>query len=124
MKLSASCLSPMLLAGIIGISVTPVTRWMIRNGMPDFLAILITIAMVILGIGAIIILMVFSVAELIASLPQYQDNLQGQLDSLQTFLHGLGFNSSQVQSSLGLTDPGKILSYVGTMFGRIFGVIS
>jgi len=70
MKLSASFLSPMLLAGIIGISVAPLARWMVRKGLPDWLAILITIALVILGLIVIITLMVISIANLINTLPQ------------------------------------------------------
>jgi len=124
MKISASFLSPMLLAAIVGVSVAPLARWMVRKGVPDILAILITIVLVILGIGGIILLMVVSASELIDSLPQYQDNLQAQIDSLKTILDKVGFEGSQVQSSLGLTDPSKILSVVGSLFGGVFGVLS
>jgi predicted PurR-regulated permease PerM len=124
MKLSATFLSPMLLAAIIGISVAPMARWMVRKGVPDILAILITIVVVILGIGGVILLMVISVSELVDSLPQYQDNLQAQINSLETTLERVGVDSSQISSSLGLSDPGRILSLVGAMFGGVFGVLS
>ncbi len=124
MKLSTSFLSPMLLAAIIGISVAPLARWMIRKGVPDILAIIITIVAVILGIGGVILLMVVSVSELINSLPQYQDNLQEQINGLGTILERIGVDSSQIQSSLGLSDPGRILSFVGSLFGGVFGVLS
>jgi len=124
MKLSATFLSPMLLAAIIGISVAPLARWMVRKGVPDILAILITIAVVILGIGGVILLMVVSVSELINSLPQYQDNLQAQINGLGTIMERTGVDSSQIQSSLGLSDPGRIISFVGSLFGGVFGVLS
>jgi predicted PurR-regulated permease PerM len=124
MKLSASFLGPMLLAGIIGISVAPLARWMMRKGLPDWLAILITITAVILGLIAMIALMVISIANLIETLPQYQENLQGQINSLGIVLERAGMDSNQILPSLGLGEPGKIISFVASIFGGMFGVLS
>jgi len=124
MKLSSSFLSPMLLAGIIGISVTPIAKWMVRKGVPDWLAILITIFLVIVGLIGLIGLMVYSVANLVDSLPQYQDSLQGQIDSLFASLERVGIDTTKIGSSLGLNDPGEILSLLASFFGGLFGILS
>jgi predicted PurR-regulated permease PerM len=124
MKSSASFLGPILLAIIIGISVAPLARWMARKGLPDWLAIIFTILVVILLLIAIIALMLISVANLINTLPQYQDNLEGQIEVLVTTLEGVGIDSSQISSSLGLTEPGKILGFVASVFGGMFGALS
>jgi predicted PurR-regulated permease PerM len=124
MKSSASFLGPILLAVIIGISVAPLARRMARKGLPDWLAIILTIFVVILLLIAIIALMLISVTNLINTLPQYQDNLEGQIEVLITTLEGVGIDSSQISSSLGLTEPGKILGFVASVFGGMFGALS
>ena len=54
MKMSATILSSFLLAGVIGISVLPATRWLIRKGVSTWLALLITIGLIFLGVVALI----------------------------------------------------------------------
>jgi AI-2 transport protein TqsA len=124
MKLTASFISPILLAVIIGISVAPLASWLERKGLPNWMAFLVTIGVMILGIVGLIALLGISVSQMIATLPQYQDSLQGQKEALQTSLEGLGLGTGQIQASLGQTDPGKLLSYVGSLFGSILGGLS
>jgi predicted PurR-regulated permease PerM len=52
MKMSATILSSFLLAGVVGISVLPVISWLIRKGVATWLALLITIGLVFLGVVA------------------------------------------------------------------------
>jgi predicted PurR-regulated permease PerM len=54
MKMSASILSSFLLAGVIGITVLPATRWLIRKGVVTWLVLLITIGLIFLGVMALI----------------------------------------------------------------------
>ena len=124
MRLSSSILSPILLALIIGISVAPVAGWLKRRGAPDWLALLITIASVILGIVGLIVLLGISLGNLIATLPQYQDSLQGQIEALQGTLGSLGLGSSQLHALLGQIDGGKILSATGSFLGGILATLS
>jgi predicted PurR-regulated permease PerM len=124
MKMSSSILSPILLALVIGISVAPLAAWLGRKGAPDWLALLITIALVILGIVGLIALVGISVSDLIATLPQYEDNLQGLVDSLQAALERVGLGDSQIHALFGQTSPAKILSSVASFLGGIFGALS
>jgi len=124
MKLSASILSPILLAVIIGISVLPVANWLTRKGAPDWLALSVTLALIILGIVGLIALIGISVNDLITVLPKYQDNTEGLINSLQTFLGGLGLGNSQIQSSLGQIDASKFLGPIGSFLGGILGSLS
>jgi predicted PurR-regulated permease PerM len=124
MKMSSSILSPILLALIIGISVAPLAAWLGRKGAPDWLALLITIALVILGIVGLIALVGISVSDLIATLRQYEDNLQELVDSLQAVLERVGLGNSQIHAFFGQTSPAKILSSVAPFFGGILGALS
>lgn len=69
MREASSILSPFLLAGIIGVCVLPAARWMVRKGVPTWLAMLITIALGVLGVLGLIVLMVVSVNNLVTTLP-------------------------------------------------------
>jgi predicted PurR-regulated permease PerM len=124
MKLSASIMSPILLAVVIGISVSPLMSWLQRKGVMQGLALLITIVVIIVGVLGLMALIGFSVSELVVTLPQYEENLQGQKDALQATLGDLGMADGQIQTSLQNTDPSKLLNYVGSLFGGILGFLS
>jgi predicted PurR-regulated permease PerM len=124
MRLSSSILSPILLAAIIGISVAPVATWLSRKGAPDWLALLVTITLVILGIVGLIALIGVSVGNLVATLPRYQDNLQELVDSLQAALERLGLGTTQIGAFLGQTDSNQILSSIGSFLGGILATLS
>ena len=124
MRLSSSILSPILLAAVIGITVAPVAFWLGRKGAPDWLAQLITIALVSLGIVGLIVLIGISIGNLIATLPQYQDSLQGQIEALQGTLARVGLDDSQLHALLGEIDGGKILSATGSFLGGILATLS
>ena len=120
MKLSASILSPILLAAIIAISVDPLINWLERKGLSSGLALLVTLIVLFLVSVGVIVLLGYSVSGIIASLPEYADNLQGQNINLQTFLKGSGIDASSLQG----IDFSPLLKYVGTLFGGLFGFFS
>ncbi len=123
MKYASSILSPIILAFIIAVSTIPLVKWLTRKGVPDWLALLITIALLIVTIVGLIALIGVSIDELIVTLPQYADNLQGQKETLQTQLGNLGIGSEQLPS-LSSFDPSKLLDTIGGMLGGIVGVLS
>jgi AI-2 transport protein TqsA len=124
MKKSSPILSPILLAAIVGICVAPVVGWLKRKGVPHSLALLITIALVILGVVGLIALIGISIGHLVATLPQYEDNLQGQIKGLQTALANTGLGDSPLHVLLGKFDAGKILSFFGSVLGGVVGFLS
>ena len=69
MKMSAPILSSFLLAGVIRITVLPATRWLIRKGVATWLALLITIGLIFLGVMALIAVIVISVLDMVETLP-------------------------------------------------------
>lgn len=120
LKYTSSIMSPIFLAIIIAISAAPMIEWLIRKGLPNWLSLLITIVVMILVLVGMIAVIGYSVAQLVETLPNYADNLQGQQNSLQTTLEGLGLDASSVQN----TDTNKLLGYVGTLLGGVVGVLS
>lgn len=124
MKLTSSILSPILLAVIIAISVTPLMDWLERKGLSQMLSILVTIVVMIVVIVALIAIIGFSINQMIVTLPQYADNLQGQSDSLKAFLTSSGFNIDSIESAIEGAQPSALLKYVGSLFGGVLGLLS
>lgn len=124
MKESASILSQFLLAGIIGISVLPATSWLIRRGVSTWLALLITIVLIFLGVLSLIVLVGISVKNLVDTLPQYQDNLQGLLNTAETGLESIGFGQSELESAIGGIETGKVIGFLSSFLGGIMAELS
>jgi len=124
MRASASILSPILLAGIIGISVLPATGWLVRKGVSTWLSVLITIVLIFLGVLGLMILMGLSIGNLMNTLPQYQENLQGLASTIGSDLDSIGFGQTEVQSLLGQIDSSKVIGFLGSFLGGIMSSLS
>ena len=124
MKMSAPILSSFLLAAIIGITVLPATRWLIRKGVATWLALLITIGLIFLGVMALIAVIAISVLNLVETLPQYQSNLQELLDSAVAGLGSIGLQQTDLESAIAEIDTGRVMSFVGSFLGGIMSSLS
>jgi predicted PurR-regulated permease PerM len=68
---SASVLNPIFLALVITITVLPVPGWLTRRGVPGWLALVLTILVVVLLLGLVILTVFFSITKLSVELPTY-----------------------------------------------------
>ncbi len=105
MRAAADVINPFLLALIFAFTFGPALGWMQRKGLPAWLALLLTIFLIL---GGAILLLVFigtSLNELIETLPTYQTNAQEQNTNLQSGLANLGINAQSVFQTF---DPSKI----------------
>lgn len=121
MKLSAPILSSFLLALVIGISVLPVTSWLVRKGITTWLALLITILLVFLGVLGLVAVIGISVTSMVATLPQYQENMLDLLASFQKGLSGLGIDQSDLESTFKQIDSGAVVTSLGNF---LLGILS
>ncbi len=124
MKLSPPILSSFLLAGIIGITVLPATRWLIRKGVANWLALLITIVLVFLGVVGLIAVIGISVKSLIDTLPQYQENLQDLLVTFSIGLGSFGLEQSDLETAVGGIETGNVISFLSSFLGGILSNLS
>lgn len=123
MQLSAPILSPILLAGIIWISVMPLAIWLVNKGLPDWVALLITLLLLVVCVVGLILLTGYSVNLLIESLPKYEGNIQTQLDALGAALVNFGLGEEQLSNALDQIDGGRIISYTASLLGSVFGFL-
>lgn len=77
-RASASIINPILLALVITITVLPIPSRLTKRGMPGWLALVLTILMVVLVLGLVIATVFFSIAQLATSLPTYMTNASQQ----------------------------------------------
>ncbi|RPI33918.1 MAG: AI-2E family transporter [Chloroflexota bacterium] len=75
---SASIINPILLAAVITITVLPVPSRLTKRGMPGWLALVVSILLVVLLLGIVIATVFFSVTKLSIELPAYMASASGQ----------------------------------------------
>ena len=68
---SAYIINPILLAAVITITVLPVPSRLTKRGMPGWLALVVSILMVVVLLGLVIATVFFSVTKLSTELPTY-----------------------------------------------------
>ena len=68
---TASIINPILLAVVITITVLPIPGWLTKKGMPGWLALVLTILVVVFLLGLVILTVFFSVTKLSTELPTY-----------------------------------------------------
>src|SRR5512139_603226 len=77
-RASASVINPILLAAVITITVLPVPSRLTKRGMPGWLALVLTIGLVVLMLLLVIGTVFFSVTKLTTELPTYMANASTQ----------------------------------------------
>ncbi len=75
---SASIINPILLAAVITITVLPIPSRLTKRGMPGWLALVLSILMVVLLLGLVIATVFFSVTKLSTELPAYMASASQQ----------------------------------------------
>jgi predicted PurR-regulated permease PerM len=123
MRLTSSIISPIFLALIIAISVTPLMDWLKKKGLSIRWTLLITIIIVVGAIVGLVALFTVSINQLIITLPQYSDGMESQTASVQEFLAKINPDSKDF-SDLATFDTGKIMGFVGSMLGGVAGTLS
>ena len=74
----ASIINPILLAAVITITVLPVPSRLTKRGMPGWLALVLSILMVVVILGLVIATVFFSITKLSTELPSYLQSASAQ----------------------------------------------
>jgi len=115
-RASASIIDPILLAAVITITVLPIPSRLTKRGMPGWLALVLSILMVVVLLGLVIATIFFSISRLTTDLPTYlsgasQQALTGQVASL-----GSEVNKLVAQATVSLSPfMQSLLSSVGNL---------
>ncbi|PVZ05395.1 AI-2E family transporter [Actinomycetospora cinnamomea] len=124
LQAGAWLIAPILLALVVVIAVSPIQGWMRRRGLPAWstvLALLVVIFGVILGLVWVLLA---SVGQLVALLPQYADRIQQLTASVSTALTRAGFDPAQARQTASSADLGQILGAVGGVLSGLSGALT
>ena len=121
MRAASDIINPFLLALIFAFTFGPSIGWLQKKGLPAWLALLLTIFLLL---GGGILLLVFlgtAVSELIEALPSYQSSAEGQSADLQASLANIGINA---ESILDLFNPERIFELFGKILAEVIGAVA
>ena len=98
LRTAAEIVNGILLAWVIALVCLPVLKWLQGKRVPNGLAILITILLVIFALLALIIFVLVSINRLVATLPSYAGGASQELISIEAWLGEYGIDFSNLGS--------------------------
>lgn len=129
MRAAESLLVPFLLSLFIAVVCSPLLLWLKKRGLPNGLAILSIIIMIVAIGGAISAVVGSSVAEFRQDIPLYQERLLAMFQGLIDKLKGLGINldstmiSDNINPGAALRIAGNTLASFGSMMTEAFLIL-
>ncbi|MBP2479324.1 putative PurR-regulated permease PerM [Crossiella equi] len=113
---------PVLLALVIVIVLSPVHGWLRRRGAPAWVATgVLLVAVYGLLVGFVLVVLV-SLAQLGAVLPEYADEAAAMLADLTRQLSRLGLSPEQLRLLAASVDPGKLAALLLRLVGDLTGL--
>jgi predicted PurR-regulated permease PerM len=101
-------LMPLILAAFLSLLLLPVYRWLRRRRLPDFLAILLSILLLLVAIAAVGIFLSFQVAGLLKDIPTMKKNLAIHWQTISNWIAGHWHVSISKQLDIINTQVGNI----------------
>jgi predicted PurR-regulated permease PerM len=123
MRAASTIIVPFLLSIFIAIICSPPLFWMQRKGIPNILAVLITLIGII-AVGSLVVVLVgTSLNGFSSSLPLYQAALTNKTAALVLWLRGMGFEISSTVIS-DYFDPGRIMRVIANTLAGLRGLLT
>jgi predicted PurR-regulated permease PerM len=101
--------APVFLALVVVIALTPVQRWLRRLGAPSWVATSVLLVLVWSILLSFVALLVLSIAQLAALLPDYADRAQTLINGVVTDLNHAGIVSGQLSDLVSRIDYGQLV---------------
>jgi AI-2 transport protein TqsA len=124
LKSIADIMSPVLLALMLTVTVSPLSTWLLRHGTPAWLsvgALIVTVYLILFGLGAVL---AASVARLVGLMPQYQSQFADLRADLTQALTGLGLDTQNAGGLTGFIEPGTVTAVVEAVLGGLLSTLS
>jgi AI-2 transport protein TqsA len=123
LKLAAPIVNLILISFLLAFSISPLQNWLIKKRFPKGLAIVVTIALILIGGSGLISFLAVSVAGLIGKLPAYEASLTSLWNALNSFFINQGINISGLLS-LKEFEPKQVIEFAGNLLGIILQGLS
>ena len=115
--------TPVFFAFVLTLCVHPLRRWMQGHGVPRGLATGSTIAAVFALLAGFAAVLVASLAQFSALLPQYAPQLAELGASITQRLESVGFGPEQTQAVVDGFTPGRIIGFLAGVLGNITSIV-
>jgi AI-2 transport protein TqsA len=122
--LMAWLIAPVFLALIIVVSVSPVQGWLRRHGVRHWLA---TAALLLSVYGVLVVLaivLIISIGQLTALLPEYADRAHEMVENLTGTLAQFGVSQDEISSMTSTFDPQKLTDLLASALAALGGFVS
>ena len=122
MKATSDILSPILLAFVLAICTTPFMNWFKKLGLSSGLAMIVTLVLDVILVLAIVWLIIQSVDNLVASLPEYEQRFTEIEQSVDGALDNLGIDAGALAGDTAADPRGLIEVAAGFAAGLAAGL--
>jgi predicted PurR-regulated permease PerM len=116
--------APLLLALVVVVGLMPVSSWLRRHGAPRWVATTVLLVLVWAVLLAFVALLVISVAQLAALLPDYSDRAEELINGVVDDLNDAGIVSGQLSDWVEQIDYGSVVALATDLLGRITSAAS
>lgn len=123
-KAFADVLGPVLLALMLTVAVHPLPNWLQRRGVPSALAVVVAVLAVWAVLGALVVSLVVSVAQLSSLLPTYADRFDELVSNIDTALAAQGIGADDIEGMLSGVDAGRVFGLIESIVAGTLGVFS
>jgi AI-2 transport protein TqsA len=123
-KAIAWLVGPVFLALIIVIAAAPVQRWLRARGWPGWVATLALVLVIYVGLLALALVLLVSIGQLATVLPQYSDQFNALIASVEHTLAGFGIGQAQIQAATKSVSPSSVIGAVGGVVSGVGGVLT
>jgi AI-2 transport protein TqsA len=121
---TSSIVGPVVLAMVLVIAVSPVREWLTRRRAPLWVIVAVPLALVIVFLLGMVAVLTVSVAQLVALIPTYSNELEALTADLQRRAAALGYGSAEINQAIESLDPGQILQVAQQFLSGLLGVVS
>ncbi|MBJ7454154.1 MAG: AI-2E family transporter [Blastococcus sp.] len=116
--------APLLLALVVVVGLMPVSSWLRRHGAPRWVATTVLLVLVWAVLLGFVALLVISVAQLAALLPDYSDRAEELINGVVNDLNDAGIVSGQLSDWVEQIDYGSVVALATDLLGRITSAAS
>lgn len=116
--------APLLLALVVVVGLSPVSSWLRRHGAPRWVATTVLLVLVWAVLLGFVALLVVSVAQLAALLPDYAPQAQELIDGVVADLNDAGLVSGQLSDLVEQIDYGQVVDLATGFLGQLTAAAS
>ena len=116
--------APLLLALVVVVGLWPVSSWLRRHGAPRWVATMVLLVLVWAVLLGFVALLVLSVAQLAALLPDYAPRAQELIDGVVADLNDAGLVSGQFSDLVEQIDYAQVVNFATGFLGQLTAAAS